>query len=60
MGVSSVEKKRLRFNLHLEGIKNILDAPIAFSGMYPGVIPSMVVGVLGTITSIVGIYQILE
>ena len=57
MGVTSGEKRRLKFIIDLEILRNILDIPVAFGLAYPYRVPSKVIGLLGTITSIIGIHQ---
>jgi hypothetical protein len=44
--------------LKYEVARNVLDIPVAFGFMYPGTVSNKVMGILGTITSLIGIAQL--
>ena len=47
-----------KFALIIDSIRVIFDAPVAWHFMYAGTVSDRVAGTLGTITSIIGIYQL--
>ena len=51
-------KKRTLRDLKFDVPRNLLDLPIAYGFMYPGSVPSKVMGILGTITSLIGVAQL--
>ncbi len=51
------EFKNKQNELALDTARNLLDIPIAIGFMYEGKLSSDQMGLLGTITSLIGIYQ---
>lgn len=52
------ERRKQELNLAIDSVRLILDMPVAYSFLKPGTISGKVVGGCGTITSLIGIYQL--
>lgn len=51
------ERARNQLALAIDTARTILDMPVAYSFLKPGTVSGKVVGACGTITSIIGLYQ---
>ena len=51
-------KKRTLKDLKYDVPRSLIDIPIAYGFMYPGAVPNKVMGILGTVTSLIGIAQL--
>jgi hypothetical protein len=54
---SNSDKKKKLNQLIIDTVRLILDTPVAFYFTFPGKINGKTAGLLGTITSIIGMYQ---
>lgn len=58
LNVSSVEKKRIRKKIKIEMLRNVFDLGILYGFLRPGgVVGNKGIGVFGTLSSIIGLYQ---
>ena len=56
--MSFSQKKITAAGLKYEVAKDILDIPLAYGFMYPGSVSNKTMGILGTITSVIGLIQL--
>ena len=55
---SKSELKKKQIELIVDSLRNLLDIPIAVGFLYEGSVSGSKMGFLGTITSLIGLYQI--